>query len=43
MTIGILIFSDPLEDRFTNVERLNEAALARGHKILKLYEPLMSF
>lgn len=39
MTIAILIFSEPSQERYTNVERLEEAARALGHQTVRLYEP----
>lgn len=43
MTIGILIFSHPTEDQHTCCDRLEEAIVKRGHNIVKLYEPFLSF
>lgn len=43
MTIGILIFSHPKQDAFTNVVRLEQAAVSKGHKVVRLYEPYFTF
>lgn len=42
MTIAILIFSEPSLEAYTNVERLESAAIARGHHVVRLYEPNFS-
>lgn len=42
MYIGILIFSQPRQETFTNVERLEQAAMERGHQTIRLYEPFFS-
>ena len=43
MNIGILISSDPTPDRFTTVDRLEEAGKALGHNIVRLYSKNMTF
>ncbi|MBI4138723.1 RimK family alpha-L-glutamate ligase [Candidatus Uhrbacteria bacterium] len=43
MNIGILISSAPRDERFTNIERLEEAAHQRGHDVTRLYEPHLAF
>lgn len=42
MTIGILIFSEFPEAIPTGAERFEEAAAARGHKVIRIYEPYLS-
>jgi len=43
MRIGILIYSYPKRESFTGVARLEEAGVARGHEIVRLYEPYFTF
>ena len=42
MKIAILIFSEPSNECYAGVERLEEAAIARGHQVVRLYEPNFS-
>lgn len=43
MTIGLLIFSDPSMEQFTGADRFESAARERGHQLVKIYEPYLSF
>ena len=43
MTIGLLIFSDPSMEQFTGADRFEIAARERGHDLVKIYEPYLSF
>ncbi|MFH2232635.1 MAG: hypothetical protein ABII13_05730, partial [Patescibacteria group bacterium] len=43
MKIGILIASLPKDEKYTNADRLVEASEKRGHEIVKIYEPSLSF
>ena len=43
MTIGVLIFSEPRDQRFSNVDELVAAGEQRGHVMVRLYEPQLSF
>ncbi len=43
MNIGILVCSDPKNEQYTNVGRLSEAAISRGHSVRKLYTPRFVF
>ncbi len=43
MRIGILIFSEPDQEKSTCVGRLEESALARDHEVVRLYEPFLCF
>ncbi|MBI4437717.1 RimK family alpha-L-glutamate ligase [Candidatus Uhrbacteria bacterium] len=43
MTIGLLIFSDPSQEQYTGAERFEMAARERGHELVKIYEPFLSF
>ncbi len=42
MHIAILIFSEPADQSYAGVDRLEEAATARGHSVIRLYEPHFS-
>jgi ribosomal protein S6--L-glutamate ligase len=43
MQIGVLIFSEPRMEKHTGADRLEEAATQRGHKLVRIYEPYLSF
>ena len=43
MRIGILIFSYPKSEGYAGAERILEAGRARGHDMVKLYEPYFTF
>ena len=43
MTIGILVFNEPPEIIPTGVDRFEEAARVRGHQIVQIHEPFLSF
>ncbi|MBI5794340.1 RimK family alpha-L-glutamate ligase [Candidatus Uhrbacteria bacterium] len=43
MTIGLLIFSDPSQEQYTGADRFETAAASRGHQLVKIYEPYLSF
>ncbi len=43
MHIGILIFSEPDQEKSTCVGRLEESARAHGHEVTRLYEPFLCF
>jgi len=42
MHIAILIFSEPSLECYAGVERLEQAAILRGHTVVRLYEPFFS-
>ena len=43
MNIGILIFSEPSQEKYSSADRLVDAGKAMGHNVVKLYEPHLSF
>ena len=43
MRLGILIFSEPALEQYAQADRIEQAARARGHEVVKLYSPFLSF
>lgn len=43
LKIGILVCSDPQQERYAGVDRLGEAVMERGHEVQKLYTPRFVF
>ncbi len=43
LNIGILIATNSKNSSYTNIERLEQAALIRGYKTIRLCEPLLNF